>query len=130
MPGKEQMTTKKITSEEIRNMRVSSLPARPASPAPFGGGGYSAREVKAAFDRLPLYVIEKFNSLIDDLTALGEGSLIASMPTGISDGHTIADLIEDVKSGNFATYLNVDGRTLSAEIAAIWAKIGEMEARS
>ena len=52
------------------------------------------------------------------------------MPTGISDGHTIADLIEDVKSGNCATYLNVDGRTLSAEIAAIWAKIGEMEARS
>lgn len=122
------MKTTKILSEDIAGMRVSSLPSRPSAPAAFGGRGYTASEVKEAFDRLPLYIVERFNSLIDDLTATGEDSLAAAMPTGYVDGHTLADLLKDIKNGNFAAYLLVGEKSLAMRLAELEARLDELEA--
>lgn len=61
------MNTTKITASEIDSLKVASLPTRPTAPAAFGGKGYTATEMKAAFDKLPLRIIEEFNSLIDEI---------------------------------------------------------------
>ena len=66
------MTTSKIIDSEIESLKISSLPTRPTAPTAFGGKGYTATEMKEAFDNLPLKIIEKFNALIDDI---GKGAL-------------------------------------------------------
>jgi hypothetical protein len=81
----------------LKSPKISSLPTRPTAPTAFGGKGYSATEMKEAFDRLPLYVAERLNSLIDDIES---GSL--------------ADLIAE--SEPFATLLG--------DVAAIKARLG------
>ena len=64
--------------------------------------------MKAAFDRLPLFIIGRLNGLIVDIMAEGESSVASAMPTGIEDGHTLSDLFKDIKNGGLAEYLNVD----------------------
>ena len=54
----------------------------------------------------------KNGSILDDVEALGEGSLTASIPTGIAEEHTLADLFSDVKNGNLASYLTVGEESL------------------
>ena len=44
------MKATKITDNEISDKLISSLPSRPTAPASFGGRGFSANEMKAAFD--------------------------------------------------------------------------------
>ena len=70
------MNTKKILDSEIESLKVSSLPTRPTAPTAFGGSGYTASEMKAAFDRLPLRIIEGFNSL---LTEIENGALLEAL---------------------------------------------------
>ena len=106
------MNTKKIFADDIEDLKVSSLPSRPTAPTSFGGRGYTASQMKAAFDRLPLFIIERFNSLIDDVSTEGEGSLAADIPTGISDGHTLAALFADLCDGELAKYLSLGELTL------------------
>ena len=66
------MTTNLISHDEIASLKVENLPTRPTAPEYFGGLGYSAREMKAAFDKLPLFIIDVLNSLIEDVKALEE----------------------------------------------------------
>ena len=106
------MNATRITEEEISVLSVASLPTRPTSPTAFGGGGYTAAEMKAAFDRLPHLLAERYNSLLDDAEALGDGSLAASIPTGIAEGHTLSDLFSDVENGNLAAYMKVGDESL------------------
>ena len=110
------MNSTKITDAEIDGLSVASLPTRPTSPTAFGGAGYTASELKAVFDRLPLLLVERYNSLIDDAESLGEGSLASSIPTGIDEGHTLADLFSDVSGGNLATYIKVGDESLYSVI--------------
>ena len=110
------MNSTKITDAEIDGLSVASLPTRPTSPTAFGGSGYTASELKAVFDRLPLLLVERYNSLIDDAESLGEGSLASSSPTGIDEGHTLADLFSDVSGGNLATYIKVGDESLYSVI--------------
>lgn len=106
------MNSKKITDEEISGLTVSSLPTRPTAPTAFGGAGYTSSEIKAAFDRLPLLLVDRYNSLIDDAESYGEGSLASSIPTGISETHTLSDLFCDIESGALARYMTIGGGTL------------------
>lgn len=129
LPGKDFMKTTKILTEDIARLRVSSLPTRPSAPAAFGGRGYTAAQLKEAFDRLPLYIVERFNSLLDDVVALGDGSLAAAIPTGIGDGHTLAQLFCDVGDGNLATYMLVGDKSLAVLLSELESRIGELEAR-
>lgn len=115
------MKSTKINEAEIADLKVAALPTRPNAPAAFGGKGYTATELKAAFDALPLYIIEKFNALIDDVTA--EDGIANGIKTGLSDGHTLADLTRDIGSGNFAQYLAVGGRTLEEVLSEMRADI-------
>jgi hypothetical protein len=117
------MKTTKIFDSEIRNMLISSLPSRPTAPTAFGGRGFTAIEMKEAFDKLPLYLVSKFNALIDDITRDSEDSILSSIPTGIKEGHSLKDLISDLDSGNLASYLNVQGEPLAARLSYILSEI-------
>ena len=83
------MNTKKITDTEIASLKVSSLPTRPTAPNAFGGKGYTATEMKAAFDKLPLRIIEGFNSLIEEIE---NGALAEEL----SKTEPLATLLSDV----------------------------------
>jgi len=122
------MNTKTITNADIADLKVASLPSRPTAPTSFGGRGYTATQMKEAFDRLPLHIIEKFNSLLTDLTSppTDQGSFSASLPTGISEGHTLSRLFADITNGNLASYLKVLDTTLTAYLTALKARVDEL----
>lgn len=84
------MNTKKILDSEIESLKVASLPTRPTAPTAFGGSGYTATEMKAAFDRLPLRIIEGFNSLIEEIE---NGALLETL----THLEPLSTLISDVK---------------------------------
>ena len=121
------MNSTKILSTEIQSSKVSSLPTRPTSPTSFGGSGYTGTQLKAAFDRLPLLIAERFNALLDDITAYGDDSLSGAIPTGIKDGHTLASLFSDIKSGVIADYLTVGGESLTAALFSLGERISALE---
>lgn len=106
------MQSKNLEYSEIEELKVSSLPTRPTAPGAFGGRGYNSSEMKAAFDKLPLYLFEKLKLLIEDLTAEGEDSYVGGYKTGIKEGHDINTLLSDIVDGNFAKYLVVNGINL------------------
>lgn len=106
------MNTTKILDSEISGLKIASLPSRPTAPTAFGGKGYTSTEMKAAFDKLPLFIIKRFNMLIEDISAEGDGSLASEIPTGISEGHTLSDLFSDVISGALPFYLSMGEETL------------------
>ncbi len=107
------MNTKKILNSEIDDLKIASLPTRPTAPTAFGGKGYTASDMKAAFDKLPLFIIERFNTLLEDIAAEDESSVIFSIPSGIEDGHTLGSLLRDITTGKFAGYLDVGAESLS-----------------
>ena len=110
------MNATRITQEEIAALTVASLPTHPTASTAFGGGGYSAKEIKSAFDRLPLLLADRYNSLIEDAESVGEGSLAASIPTGIAEEHTLCDLFSDLQNGNISSYLKVGDESLYSVI--------------
>ena len=73
------MKTTKIIEDEIKDLKVASLPTRPTADSAFGGKGYSASDMKAAFDKLPLFIISRFNSLLEDIFVPASISLIHSL---------------------------------------------------
>lgn len=117
------MTSTKITETEISKLKVASLPSRPTAPKSFGGSGFTASEMKAAFDRLPLYIISRFNELIEDLTREGDEGVLGAIPSGIREEHTLADMLSDVVSGAFASYLQVLGSSLTETVSELREKI-------
>ena len=106
------MNTTKILDSEISALKVSSLPSRPTAPTAFGGKGYTAKEMKEAFDKLPLFIIERFNSLIDDICEGGEGSVADSIKTGINTRHTLSDFFNDIQSGTASFYISLGEENL------------------
>ena len=113
------MKSRKITDGDIADKKVASLPTRPTAPTAFGGKGYTPTELKEAFDALGLYIVERYNELIDDIFGEGADGVCGAMRTGFYDGHTLADLLVDIKSGGFAGYLTVSGRTLAEYLAEL-----------
>ena len=122
------MKAKKISTSEISELKVSSLPTKPTAPKSMGGRGYGAKEMKEAFDKLPLFIIERFNALIDDVTSIGEDSLASAIKTGIRDSHTLSDVFKDIASGELASYLFVDGKSLVCIIADIKSELADVKA--
>ncbi len=119
------MQSKKITNEDISDILVSSLPTRPTSDYLYGGEGYSSQEMKAAFDRLSLYIIEEFNKLLDDITAVGDASLAGAIPTDIETAHTLFELFEEIKNGTFINRIKINGEPLTVYLAGLEAKINK-----
>ena len=121
------MKAKKILNSDITGILISSLPSNPTAPRSLGGMGYSAADMKEAFDRLPLYIIEEYNKLISDIKNLGEDSLASAIPTGIKDGHTLHSLFEDVNSGELAAYFSILGKSLLSHLISIYAELDELK---
>ena len=120
------MTKNKITNEEIEACKIANLPTRPTSPEEFGGRGYSAAQLKAAFDALPLLICERLNGLIDDLTGGSNSTLNASLKTGITEEHTLEDFFQDLTSGEAASYITVLGKTLNDTVVSIEESIAQI----
>ena len=118
-----------IKDSDISELKVSSLPTKPTAPRSMGGMGYGAKEMKEAFDRLPLFIIEKFNALIEDISSIGKDSLSGTVKTGLKDGHTLADLFCDIQSGEIATYLTVLGKSLATQLSEMKADIDTLKNR-
>ncbi len=121
------MKTKPILSSEIASLKIASLPSRPTAPVTFGGRGYTAGQMKAAFDALPLYIIERLNALIAEFESEDFSSVLLDVPSGIREGHTIANLISDIKDGTFAQYFTVQDRTLAGALENFALRIGALE---
>ncbi len=103
------MKSKKILNTETEPLTVASLPARPNQSVAFGGKSYSSAELRAAFDRLPLLLVERYNDLISDIES---GDICDAIPTGLLYKHTLKELMSDVKNGKLATYLTVNDTSL------------------
>lgn len=117
------MQSKKIEEAEIASLKVSSLPTRPTASYAFGGRGYTASEMKAAFDKLPEYIIEKLNLLIDDLLREGDESYVGSYKTGINGNRSLKSLLDGIVSGEFAELLSVNGKSLADTLSSLAAEI-------
>ena len=121
------MKAKKIQNSDIEHILISSLPTHPTAPRSLGGRGYNASEMKEAFDKLPLYIIEHYNALIGDVHSFGENSLASAVPSGIKDGHTLHNLFEDIKSGELAAYFGILGKSLLSHLITIYAEIDALK---
>ena len=117
------MKTKKITENEISELKVASLPTRPTAPVAYGGRGFTSGDMKAAFDKLPLFIISRLNSLIEDITAGADSSICTDIKTGIKEGHTLHSLFSDILSGIFCEYLCVGAESFSVWKARVDAKL-------
>ncbi len=101
------MKAKTIKNEEIEALKVASLPNRPTAPEEYGGVGFSAREMKEAFDRLPLYLLERYNELIDDISAEGEDSVAHAIKIGLGESVSLRDFIDWFSSGKILAFIPV-----------------------
>lgn len=110
------MKATKIASSESEPMLIASLPTRPTAPSAFGGKGYTATEMKAAFDKLPLFIIEHYNNLIDDIQ---NGSICESIPTGIDSAKTLSALLQAFADGTVASIITYRDTTLTAYLESI-----------
>ncbi len=119
------MNSSKILDEEIKDLQIASLPTRPNASVKYGGAALSADEMKAAFDKLPLFIINKFNALIEDIEAVG--GVTSAIKTGILDSHTLENLFEDITSGAFCSYLIYSGKSLSDLIQEILERLDAVE---
>ena len=119
------MKTLKITEREIAPLKVASLPSRPTAPTAVGGRGYTATQMKEAFDRLPLLIVERFNGLLEDLGS--DEGICSVIPTGIREEHTLADLCEDLISGEACNYFTVSGESLATHLAKLRLELDIIE---
>jgi hypothetical protein len=115
----------KIKSSDIEALKISSLPTRPTAAAAFGGKGYNATEMKEAFDKLPLHIVEKFNAFIDLMSAEGENSIYAKI--NISPSYTVYDLFLDMFNGNLANMICVDADSVAVKILKIEERLAKLE---
>ena len=113
------MKANKINDADISGIKVSSLPTRPTTPTAFGGSGYTATEVKAAFDRLPLYIIERFNELIDDIVTEGEDSISHVIKVGLGEEVSLYDFADWFYDGRILSFIPYGGTTLADFLDAL-----------
>ncbi len=121
------MFTEKILDENIRALKVSSLPTRPTTSSSLGGKGYTSKDMKEAFDRLSLHIIEHFNSLIDDIYAEPDSSIALAIKTGYDDTHSLSQLFSDITSGAFASYMTVFGESLVEYLGKMREELDEVK---
>lgn len=117
------MNATKILDEEIKDIRISSLPTIPTAPSSFGGIGYSSVSMKYAFDRLSLFIIERFNLLIDDLsgTAFADNVMLTST-------YSLKQLYTDIRNGNLADMIILLGKTLTTHIDELHTEVAQLRA--
>ena len=123
------MKSSKINAKELSANSVASLPTRPNAPHAFGGSGLTADELKAAFDALPLLIAERFNLLLDDISATDGSGLTGVIKTGIDNTHTLQNMLDDIKSGSFIGYLKAPKGSLAEYIISLRADVNTLAAK-
>ena len=68
------MAIEQISKERVSELSVSGLSTRPNMGGRLGRTGLTSRQLREAFDRLPLAAIEKINEMIELINRLGIGS--------------------------------------------------------
>ena len=118
-PERKTMSIQKITQRELLENGVRSLPNRPSTPSLYSGQSMSAADLKAAFDRLPTLIAERFNDLLFATGLFDENDpkdmLSELIATGLFPEHSLSQFFEDVTSGALALYLKADGKSSLAE---------------
>ena len=79
--------------------------------------------MKAAFDKLPLLIIERLNSLIDEIES---GEVCGAIPTGIDGASTLAELFTAFTSGTLASVIAHRDTTLTAYLEALRADVDRL----
>ena len=122
------MSAQKITSAEIEDRLIQNLPTRPNAPTSMGGKGYSAAELKAAFDSLPRLIAERYNELIDDLTSPDGSEIINAVKTGPAETDTLGAFFESIKDGTFLENIMIDGEVLIYYLRSLKSELEELKA--
>lgn len=110
-----------IPEKELEAAKVAAnLPDRPSQAGLYSAHGMTPQEIKEAFDRLPLLLASYYNGLIESLPGVSDGNLSddglsAKMLTNLKNGHTLKDLLEDIATGDIASYLRVAENVTLAE---------------
>ena len=118
------MKSTKILNTETEPLLIASLPARPNQPLLSGGRSYTSSELRAAFDKLPLLLVERFNLLLSDI---GDGGICSAIPTGLDDGHSLADLINDIEGGELAWRMKAQNKPLAELLLEICERLTKLE---
>lgn len=110
------MSLEKITQQEIYDASMERLANYPTAASRYGIGGLNDRQLKARYDKLAKLAIAKLNVLIDSINSPAESAdallklLITPIPGETEDVYlTLCDVLEDVISGDLATYLALEG---------------------
>jgi hypothetical protein len=109
----------KISNEEFDRVKYSRLPTNPSARTKYGDSEYRGESLKKRMDEPFELFKAKFNALVSLIGGNEQGdNLLKHIPTGITDTHTLSDLIADIvsESAEFAGYLSVGERTLLEEI--------------
>ena len=117
------MKAKAITEADIAGLKIASLPTRPTAPTEYGGRGYTSVQMKEAFDALPLYIIEKFNELMGDISADSTDGIIHEIKLGLGDGMTLYDLVTLIVNGNLLSLVRIGEVTLDEYLSALRADV-------
>ena len=124
------MYSQKISPDEIADIKVSSLPTRPNAPTSLGGVGFTASQMKEAFDALPIFIIDRLNLLIDDIRGVDGGNISDVVKSGIKDGHTLENFFEDIKDGTALSYIQCFGSTLGSYLEKLRTDINTIAERT
>lgn len=122
----------KISSEEFGKVSYKRLANSPGANSRYGESTLKGEELKARMDEPFELFMAKFNQLVSLIVGTPEGdSLTKNIPTGISETHTLYDLICDVVSegGEFASYLSVGDKTLLEKLADLKSSIDTVSKR-
>lgn len=119
------MSIKKISDTEALKAGVRSLPNHPSGNSMYGQGTYSAENLKEAFDALPNLIRERYNELADSIndSTNAKTGILKQIKTGISDGHTLYDLMNDIFNGQLAEYMNAGGNGLTSTLYYLQGQI-------
>lgn len=120
------MKSQIIEQDRIAGMLVAHLPTRPNAPTSLGGAGYTATDMKCAFDRLPLFLHGRINTLIEDITGENGGSITDVVKTQLFDGHTLKDFFDDVKSGDATSYIKCFDSSLAEYLQKLRSDINAL----
>ena len=118
------MKTTKITDGEMAPLRIASLPTRPTASTSFGGNGYTSREMKEAFDKLPELIAARFNSLIDDIDS---GELTSHLPTNLESPETLGEFFSKMDAGELCDLITIDGVSLRAYLENLRSDIDALK---
>ena len=106
------MKAKKITEAEIEKLKISYLPPRPTAPLKLGGLGYTSKDMREAFDKLSLFIIERFNELIDDIETESTDSIINTIQVGYGTGITLMEFLFAFANGQILSNIPMGEETL------------------